>query len=66
MLPATCIVLCVILLDRLPTVQSSYYDDGPCFYEQRNDGKLLKIEGVRVSGKLKDTILYIDVYTFRS
>jgi hypothetical protein len=62
MLPATCIVLCVILLDRFPAVQSSYYDDGPCFY----DGKLLKIEGVGVSGNLKDIILYIDVYTFRS
>ena len=53
MLSETCILLCAILLaDRASTVRSnSHPDDGPCFYEQRDDGKLIKLESVRVSEK---------------
>ena len=41
------------MLKKLPRVLASQiYEDGPCFYEQRNDGRLLKIEGVKVSWKL--------------
>ena len=50
MLSAVGILLCAILFaDRASTARSSNHDDGPCFYEQRNDGKLVKIDGVRVS-----------------
>ena len=52
---ATCILLCAILFaDRVWTARSSNYDNGPCFYEQRNDEKLVKIEGVRVSESTLD------------
>ncbi|XP_028392549.1 transmembrane prolyl 4-hydroxylase-like [Dendronephthya gigantea] len=48
---ATRFLLCLALieLDKLPTVLGlQNYEDGPCFYEQSNDGKLFKIEGVKV------------------
>ena len=58
MLSATCILLCAILFaDTASTARSSNHDDGPCFYEQRNDGKLVKIEGVRVSKNGQDYAL---------
>lgn len=53
MLSGTCILLCAILLaDKASAVQSNSHPvDGPCFYEQRDDGKLIKLESVRVSEK---------------
>ena len=50
-----CYLLCVIQFEKLHASLGLHYDtfNGPCFYEQRDDGKLLKIEGVKVSSKSK-------------